>query len=408
MWRLIAAGGIAAFGIPIAARAVWPVIRPTVKGFLGEARVRRQLHSFRGKDYSKAHDILIPGGHDTTQIDHVFVSRHGIFVIEAKNYTGDIYGTEKGEQWTQTFAGGRGYKKTFFNPLLQNKTHVKAIRALLRKYPNIPYYSIVAFGDNCFLPTIPGVLKIRHLKMAIQARCKGEPVLSREEVQDIGNILAKANIKGRKARDQHDAKAQLAADAARNVTPEMMEELASRAKTSPLLYFGEKREEHRPPPEQTSLTEAGAKLTIRGRTASIEDFFETAKRDEQGREVPKGAPFDHFICPFTGDSFPASEAKSLYEGLWVAYLNKNPELVQYLNEHTDQHLGGTFRCQRVLASYIQDPAGFTEQARNCDWYRNVVHKQQQKHKPLNDQIRGAEQTGRKPTANKEIQDPIDR
>lgn len=405
MWRLFAVGGIAAVAVPMAARAVWPIIQPTVKGFLGEASVRRRLRAFRGKDYSKVHNILIPGSRGTTQIDHVLVSRHGIFVIEAKNYSGTIIGGEKTKFWTQKFPSG--YTTTFLNPLFQNVAHVKAVRSLLHKYPNIPYYSIVAFGNGSSLPPIPNVVKMRHLKMAISARCRSTPALSREEVKEIGAILSGSNITSRKAREQHDIKAHLASDAAKNVTQEMLDELMAKSKTAPLLYFGDPPPEREVPQEQAKLTDAGAMLTIRNRTSSIAQFLEGAKRDANGNRVPEGAPFDHFICPFTGDSFPASEAKHFYEGLWVAYLNKNPDLVDYMRENSDRPHGNSFRCQRVLTAYMQDPDGFTDQARDCDWYRNVAQKQQ-KRRPLDEQIRGAEGAGRKPTPNKETHDSIDR
>lgn len=37
----------------------------------------------------------------TTQIDHVVVSKFGVFAIETKNYRGEIYGNDDREEWTQ-------------------------------------------------------------------------------------------------------------------------------------------------------------------------------------------------------------------------------------------------------------------------------------------------------------------
>ena len=37
----------------------------------------------------------------TTQIDHVVVSKYGLFTIETKNYRGKIYGDDARDKWTQ-------------------------------------------------------------------------------------------------------------------------------------------------------------------------------------------------------------------------------------------------------------------------------------------------------------------
>lgn len=60
----------------------------------------------------------------TTQIDHIVVSIHGIFVIETKNYKGWIYGNSNNEYWTQNIYGN---KYSLYNPLLQNKNHIKSL-----------------------------------------------------------------------------------------------------------------------------------------------------------------------------------------------------------------------------------------------------------------------------------------
>jgi len=48
--------------------------------------------NFKQPDYCLFKDELIPIDKGTTQIDHVLVSRFGIFVIETKNMKGWIFG----------------------------------------------------------------------------------------------------------------------------------------------------------------------------------------------------------------------------------------------------------------------------------------------------------------------------
>ena len=89
-------------------------------------------------------NIYLPGDYGTTQIDHLFVSPVGVFVVETKNMTGWIFGNERDRQWTQ-----RIYRQTyrFQNPLRQNYAHVRAVASVAR-IPVRSVHSIVVFiGD---------------------------------------------------------------------------------------------------------------------------------------------------------------------------------------------------------------------------------------------------------------------
>lgn len=66
---------------------------PGVKGWFGEAQGALAKHLLLDKEiYTTLNNITIPTANGTTQIDHVVVSRHGIFVIETKNMKGWIFG----------------------------------------------------------------------------------------------------------------------------------------------------------------------------------------------------------------------------------------------------------------------------------------------------------------------------
>lgn len=56
-------------------------------------------------------------------IDHVVISKYGVFVIETKNYRGWIIGNEKSEYWTQVIYKR---KERLYNPIKQNYGHIKA------------------------------------------------------------------------------------------------------------------------------------------------------------------------------------------------------------------------------------------------------------------------------------------
>ncbi len=112
------------------------------KGETGERKMVQALSSLSDNEYIKLHNITIPdnqGG--TTQIDHIVISKYGLFVIETKNYSGWILGNESQRKWTQVHFK---QKNQFQNPLRQNYKHT----ATLNKYLNLPQesiFSIVAF-----------------------------------------------------------------------------------------------------------------------------------------------------------------------------------------------------------------------------------------------------------------------
>jgi hypothetical protein len=118
-----------------------------LRGKYGERKTRSELRFLKlfGRDGKILKNIYVPkseGG--TTEIDNLFITRKGIFVLETKNYSGWIFGNEKDYQWTQSFSNGK--KQRFYNPILQNRSHIKHLTAYLEK--KIPYYSIIVFLDN--------------------------------------------------------------------------------------------------------------------------------------------------------------------------------------------------------------------------------------------------------------------
>ena len=125
---------------------------PTVKGMIGEAAVNwAGLSRLDKARYKVLKNVFIPSltGEGMTEIDHLVVSAHGIFVIETKNYSGWIFGGEHDHKWTRS---GRGRKQQFLNPLKQNKGHVNALAAFLG-LPQSMFHSVVFFIGEAELKT---------------------------------------------------------------------------------------------------------------------------------------------------------------------------------------------------------------------------------------------------------------
>ena len=142
----------------------------------------------------------------TSQIDNLLVTRYGIFVVEAKNYSGVVKGYERADTWVQSYPKSKNKypPREFYNPILQNEKHIRALKSLLmRSYPKLQYYNIVAFSDDCKIPNIPGVTSFSKLTSTINNFMPGSPVLSEKDVSDIKSLIQSNNITSKKARAEH-------------------------------------------------------------------------------------------------------------------------------------------------------------------------------------------------------------
>ncbi|NWB89221.1 nuclease-related domain-containing protein [Pseudomonas gingeri] len=140
---------------------------PWVKGQIGELLVRLFAHWQLDKQtYRRLHNVTLSTPDGTTQIDHVFLSPYGIFVLETKNMRGWIFGSEQQPQWTQKL-----YKRTFKfqNPLRQNYKHLKALEATLGVSAAHLHSVITFIGGSTFKTQMPtnvtqGIGFIRYIK----------------------------------------------------------------------------------------------------------------------------------------------------------------------------------------------------------------------------------------------------
>ncbi len=121
--------------------------------------------------YHRIDDVIINASDGTTQIDHIVVSKYGIFVVETKNINGWIFGDAQDSQWTQSIYG---HKSRFQNPLKQNYRHIKCLVEFLNIDVSLLYPVIFFIGDCTFKsPMPPNVLNsgivpyIREFKQEI-------------------------------------------------------------------------------------------------------------------------------------------------------------------------------------------------------------------------------------------------
>lgn len=156
-------------GIPF-----WRFMRRAEKGSLGEYFTSLCLERLPGNP-RLLFNLYIPRPDGTTsEVDIVMLHVSGIYVIESKNYSGWIFGSEQDTYWTQTLSYTR--KNAFYSPLRQNEGHIRWLQNHLAEKAG-PFYSYIVFSDRCTLQKVlktPGhvVLNRRNLRAAIKKNIK--------------------------------------------------------------------------------------------------------------------------------------------------------------------------------------------------------------------------------------------
>ena len=181
-------------------------------GRIGEDRIAKELSQF-GVGRRLIRNLIIGNDHLTTEIDSVFITECGIYVIESKNFNGWIFGNLSQKNWTQTFPNQK--KSQFFNPVLQNQGHINALRHLLDKYPDIDIRSVIVFSDSATLKRVPEstndllilneseMYKILESSIEYNKKIRRGPTLTPDQIYRIWGFLNQYNIESFRKRDMH-------------------------------------------------------------------------------------------------------------------------------------------------------------------------------------------------------------
>lgn len=160
-------------------------------GKYGEYLTYMKLKSFEDNGAKFLFNIYIPKENgETTEIDVLMISSKGLFVFESKNYSGWIFGSETQKNWCQTLPAGRGrsHKEHFYNPIMQNRLHIKHLKAFLGE--QIPMRSIIVFSERCTLKNI----KISSNDINVINRYNVASVVSDIYKQIENDLLTKSDI----------------------------------------------------------------------------------------------------------------------------------------------------------------------------------------------------------------------
>ena len=193
------------------------------KGKRGEMRVSAILSKL-SDEYTILNDLVFRTEKGTTQIDHIVVSKYGIFTIETKNYRGEIYGDDNRKEWTQLIVTKVTYEKKwwktytyvtknrFYNPVKQSVGHALRIKELLSVFPHVKIVPIVVFTGDAILRYVESNNHVVYEKNLLDVIDGYKTTyLTDNDVQAVLAILTSNNIRETVTDRQHVQNLRIAA-----------------------------------------------------------------------------------------------------------------------------------------------------------------------------------------------------
>ena len=168
-----------------------------ILGWFGEHWTKKSLHELPRESYKVINNLLIEVDGRTSQIDHVVVSRYGVFCIETKQYNGFITGNKYDDKWVR-HAGNKKYY--YSNPIKQNYGHIKQLAKLLDIDESL-IINIVSIPSKATLKIKDDGEVCRYYNLA-------EKILSYDDLiidnpREIINKLLDSNIMNRENNKNH-------------------------------------------------------------------------------------------------------------------------------------------------------------------------------------------------------------
>ena len=160
------------------------------RGNKGEEKVISTLKKIKVEHYVFNNVSFISEKNEMThQIDHILVHPHGVFVIETKNYYGEIISDTGEGYWVKII---KDKKEIIRNPLNQNNTHVKVVKRILK---NVDVVSLVVFvKNNAPYMADDNVINLKDLLLFIDSY-PYKKLLNKEEIKDICKKIRENKVK---------------------------------------------------------------------------------------------------------------------------------------------------------------------------------------------------------------------
>lgn len=106
-----------------------------IAGIRGEQLTRRILSELLDSEDVLFTNVQIAYGDMETELDNVIINKHGVFIIEVKNYSGTLTGEAYDFNWIRIKCsrGGKLYRNTVKNPIRQVRRQIYILASYLRE-----------------------------------------------------------------------------------------------------------------------------------------------------------------------------------------------------------------------------------------------------------------------------------
>jgi len=183
--------GFGACALWLLLRGVRSLLRKSddFRGWEGEAWVAFQLRRFERRDrsgYRLLNNLLLEAGTHSAEIDHVLITRCGVFVIETKAWARAHVSADG--RWFRGVSESTATE--VHSPLQQNQGHVRMLRTVLGDVKCIPLVVLTQAQVTGLVPR--GVVTLSQLRKTIRSFDRIE--LDDARVQALAEQLQQANV----------------------------------------------------------------------------------------------------------------------------------------------------------------------------------------------------------------------
>jgi hypothetical protein len=142
--------------------------------------------------YKVLNNILLNGGtSESVQIDHIVVGRSGIYLIETKNYKGQIYATND-KEWYQT-PHCTANPIPFYSPERQGMYHLYMLAKAIGLKDKSLCHLITAFPNDTNIENHSNANILHFNELAFELCSHRRNLLTNETVEKIYERITKAN-----------------------------------------------------------------------------------------------------------------------------------------------------------------------------------------------------------------------
>lgn len=135
-------------------------IRALEYGILGERQIAYELKNSHMPMYI-LHDICLEDEGLCAQIDYIAVTRKICFIIECKNFYGDIEIDSRGDFYRIMEIGGQQKKEAVYSPVTQNEHHLELLKTIKLKSQPLLFRGM---AERCFERRVQSVVVLANPK----------------------------------------------------------------------------------------------------------------------------------------------------------------------------------------------------------------------------------------------------